>query len=150
MASTLGNVVLLAATVLGFGWLISREGRLKEEAITEADTFDPSDPTVLEVALATGDTVADAGSTVYEDTTSFLGSLGETVRQVFTPQDLDTSTPPSYSSSDQEAIIAEIQDEAEASIAIAEAQAETYRVFEDEDSGWTEEGGLPSDYSGSL
>lgn len=75
-------IAALAAAYFLFDFLTTREERLTQEAITESDTFDPSDPTLLEVGLATGGGISDAASTVYDDTTEAIGTIYDDVGDV--------------------------------------------------------------------
>lgn len=137
--STFRIAAALGATFLLFNWLSRREGRLQQEAITEAETFDPSDPTILETAIAAGSTTAEASSNVYGDVTNAIGNVFDFLTRpvVVQSQDLDTGSSPQTSQTDAEALLAQ-----------AEAQQTTLQNIIA--GGWTEEGGLPSDYVGGL
>ena len=72
-------IAALAAAYFLFDYLTTREERLTQEAKTESETFDPSDPTLLEVGLATGGGISDAASTVYDDATGAIGTVYDDV-----------------------------------------------------------------------
>ena len=72
-------IAALAAAYFLFDYLQTREERLTQEAKTESETFDPSDPTLLEVGLATGGGIGDAASAVYDDATGAIGTVYDDV-----------------------------------------------------------------------
>jgi hypothetical protein len=133
----ISNLGLVASVAIIAALLFRREGRLEQEAVTERETFDASDPTVTEAAIAGGSRLADAGSTLYNDTVDAIGNIGSFLERTLTgqSQDLDTGSSAPYSQADLEADIRE-----------AEAEQTTLNRIQEN----LVDGVLPSDYSGGF
>jgi hypothetical protein len=133
----ISNLGLVASVALIAAILFRREGRLEQQAITERETFDETDPTVTEAAIAGGSALADAGSTLYNDAVNAINNVGSFLERTLTgqSQDLDTGSSAPYSQADLEADIRE-----------AEAEQTTLnRISEN-----LVDGVLPSDYAEGL